>query len=1325
MKEFPLRQHFYASAPVGLSGTRGLQTVASSPELRADGVRELLEGHCRYATIEGFADEELPVNWGWFQLDQLRACIHRVGYSGTDDIGRRGNFMAHNLVVDLSAMELIDFDVPALIEWVRYDSPLKYLYPKTGIEDGFVRRHTQLYDRFGQQRDGLTSIPSLTVPIDRVREIRKALDAQLHADRLPEVIKALGADRTTTIVRAALRRTDAPQSLVVTGLRDGKRESSLERSVMGLLFAFYPAHVRRNMFFSTYHEDPAESVRMTHGHESEPKPHQLLRVVFSPQPVVNDFDSASTNVCIVDVDEPAGSQPPVPEVVERNVRVFVKDASSMTAVRRFRDTASQFDWPSEAAGMEQTERLMQGFARMAGSRTDAPREADYELLDTATASQRYCLVETADHAHRMIAAFHELRDCNQASLRRLTQNYLALVQKPADPTEKEPLYTQLPPKEFGTAVCQLLRLSVRLNNYESLQVLLEFVNTARIGESLRRLIYETFGKMFEGGLSHLTTADASLGLWTVVHRCLQSGTADVNRLLDQIARALVDRVIALDKSTTTHAIDVRVVDLLLAAPMPLPSDFVNRLKLVVKLSRKLPVAQATEIVSVFLRKLVDLNRVSADAYEELSREDSLLFAVFGCRDVLINPANPSAARLLEKFTTLGLLAEYWRGSELLWGSLWQSSYHLITGLYADRRAEVIQTLGSLYLQVGGAKLYEQLTEMYASLNSRDADSLVKAHLDLIQIAGDYGKSLDDVAHRNTAEALCYQHLLRLIVAILRETNNDADLRRLLTEPLRALLQLTEPDEKRLALWFWKIGVDLTKDAPMRSVSIAAIRDRLMTTLRPLCRPDEAEVRAWWLAKLLTLGHQNPASKNWEDYLAPALAELFLDYPGAIVNTPTPSPFRAYLHIQCNGKVWQHIRSKMIQECRVGNNSDEGWRNWFDSARPRVSLIDAMARTMSSDGSTTLLDSIWASIFGDDDQMDLDYCRALALILSFPPHEEATRRARSSLERQLGLFIRYLKEQMNGLDNGAQNGQQLLQWLTDLSRFVLAIPGVTLESAQANDLWPLLSWCVCNATESRSAILQAATCVGVAACHAATNVTSASGPWYDLFYYLSFNRRTMRLPQGIKTPVEMWVEVGDRLFATFPLLEAGQAAKLLAMLKNNKQALSGSNGKEKASMFGRLLARIPLRKPILRDDTYYALCKPSGLVSKNDANSSLRHRALFVACCYAVGPELREVLLAFTGNAGDKPATNPQALGRAFAWLLLPEGPAGAPARARMWSNNPQLDQLHSDFKKRWGDVTASLFDTLTQQGVQSDGAREIADLLGLEYNAPLTAAVVQ
>ena len=248
-----LQQHWYGSAPLGQAASRGFQTIARSRSLAQDAE---LESHCVYRrpTLASPArpaparrEGPWPVNWGWFALDRDRVLLHRIGYAGTDEGGRPGNFLAHNLIACRAELEQIDFDVPALFRWVSLLSPFRYPLD-VGGSDGFPHNYRQLYALHGQDRQKLQNIAPLEIPVADLLQMRQEMDAgarEGHREVLPDLLRCL------------LCTPDQRRVILMAGLSQGEEDSAREQGLLELLFGLLPFPCRETLTYSTYESEPA------------------------------------------------------------------------------------------------------------------------------------------------------------------------------------------------------------------------------------------------------------------------------------------------------------------------------------------------------------------------------------------------------------------------------------------------------------------------------------------------------------------------------------------------------------------------------------------------------------------------------------------------------------------------------------------------------------------------------------------------------------------------------------------------------------------------------------------------------------------------------------------------------------------------------------------------------------------------------------------------------------------------------------------------------------------------------------------------------------
>jgi hypothetical protein len=334
MTTLTIEQHFYGSAPVGLSGSRGFQTVARSKGCVS---HEKLEPHCSY--FRPSRKYELrPVNWGWLRLRDGRVCIHRIAYSGNDELGRPGNFFAHNLVLGPDDLEAIDYHVPLLFRWVAERSPITY--PSPDGSSGFARSYSQVFERLGwdpkrlrdalrDERDQLTRIEPLRVPVDELEGFRRESDEQFR-----ECGSELSSAPAAVVVRALLAEPPRRKPVLVLSYGDGEEGSARELRLVELLFALVPYHVRKRLTFSTYC-----GLRPGASAKDLPDRQLILTTRYNPE---FRLESADFPVWIVDGIGSSHRLPPDSASAQRVGKLLSE--GRFGDLLELRDTASDFDF---------------------------------------------------------------------------------------------------------------------------------------------------------------------------------------------------------------------------------------------------------------------------------------------------------------------------------------------------------------------------------------------------------------------------------------------------------------------------------------------------------------------------------------------------------------------------------------------------------------------------------------------------------------------------------------------------------------------------------------------------------------------------------------------------------------------------------------------------------------------------------------------------------------------------------------------------------------------------------------------------------------------
>ena len=123
-------QHLYSSVERGYRPDhgRGFQTVAVSRELAGTEDLKVLERAAFYAVRRG--NGVPPVKEVYFKLPSGRVAIGRTVESGTDSLGREGNYLAHHLILEADAFRAAGADAFAVLDAAQPAAPGTDLTPR-------------------------------------------------------------------------------------------------------------------------------------------------------------------------------------------------------------------------------------------------------------------------------------------------------------------------------------------------------------------------------------------------------------------------------------------------------------------------------------------------------------------------------------------------------------------------------------------------------------------------------------------------------------------------------------------------------------------------------------------------------------------------------------------------------------------------------------------------------------------------------------------------------------------------------------------------------------------------------------------------------------------------------------------------------------------------------------------------------------------------------------------------------------------------------------------------------------------------------------------
>jgi hypothetical protein len=525
-----IEQHWYGSAPVGLEVSRGFQTLAHSPGLTDF---KALKPHCYYKKPAG-SREGPPVAWGWFNLDAERVCVYRIGDAGTDELGRMGNILAHNLVVRRTDLDAIDFDIPALVRWVRQRSPYRYR-DESGREDGFAASYVGLHQLLDPgcevpDKARLQQAPILQVPTDDLARIRADMDAELEAGLLQELQQRLKPAFLEGVLRAFLSPPDQRRPVLLIGLGNGARESELEWKLVEWLFTVLPACCRQDLTFTTYENDIATMLSPPRA-GSVPAPHRPRRLIITT--TLNDtrLPPTARNIPLWLGNTKTGQlmMPPTPTLDLPGQVSKWMSRGEYSEVFEFRDAANAFRFPEPWSGMCDAWQIW-----------DLPRrEVEFDdyptfirLADCPRPGQSFVLqvgLQLTQRAEQLLAQKQVLR----GHFARMYIQALCLQMPRLDPEEQTGLL-----EESAWSLASFFRWALYPGSEEHLAYLFRVFAASPSLQSLHPVALKALRQNL-AGKDHLDRAEALLGLCHQVRQQVGS-TAGVGTFLTGAGALLLD-----------------------------------------------------------------------------------------------------------------------------------------------------------------------------------------------------------------------------------------------------------------------------------------------------------------------------------------------------------------------------------------------------------------------------------------------------------------------------------------------------------------------------------------------------------------------------------------------------------------------------------------------------------------------------------------------------------------------------------------------------------------------------------------------------------------
>jgi hypothetical protein len=1060
MTDILLEQHWYGSAPTGLQLSRGFQVIARSPDLGDD---PLLEGHCAYKRPPSLPDKKLPpVNWGWFPLDKDRACIHRVGYSGTDELGRPGNFLAHNLIVRREDLERIDYDVPALIRWVRTRARQRYPL-RVGGDDGFARNYKNLYDTYGEDKGKLARVSPLAVPVEEVLGLRKQFDDAWQCDLLAPLRQRLQPDDLAALLHAYLCEPDQRRPiLLVIGGDEEDGDFPLEFKIADFLFSLMPFHCRSRLTFCTYSHDPSALLAPPAPGDG-PAPHKDLRLVMTTP--TNDFAPAVNRAGAVWVVNTHTRRHSVPQPSPLSTRYlgWVQEGRWDT-IRRLRDDMHSFAFAEELSGLHDAYEL----------RNFATRPLIREDYGPFTRAAR-CMRTTANYpeflatAHHAIAGWRQVAGRDAALLRSLAVGYLHVLRlqyarlSPADRAARR--------TEVSADLGLLFREALVPDSTAVIGQLLRVVNQPFFAE-LRPSALRDFAAALEEGVRGRLGSDPAraitanrLEYWADLWDNLREGCLGAERDCQDFlaqASALFCSLLCLAEKRARRAlhkaVQTFVLPMLCSTPVPDLAELERRLGLLWDVNPEEGPASCAALLVNLARagRLPSLDDLATE------RRDLVLRFFEAFREAMKDPAFQSAPRPL---ASPKLIPAYWQvppeDQDIRLHRGFRTLLRAVSRLPdPDQLADVVAKVGQKYLAEGAEQLERVLRLDGPPRSAEEYAELAAAHCDLLELL----RPSEDANNDQLLVRLA-AHLRDLLAWLLALPGTAIDGNN--PDPLAVPLDLfLKWDASRCSLRMNCYRQILGRVIDVRQ-GFTGDEPALLGRLREaLARRLHDAAEAAWLphALRLAIAHPGTALAQLE---VPILACVLEDDPSLADEGGGNRPMRSVCaEPLASPQLWQYVAGRLIHSCADRARLREAVETWFAAKGRCRPLLDGLqqrgllpdvgqqltARLVSTENAEAVLESIRR--LGD------------LLVYRLPP--ELAGPARDALA---GLLPRYLDalfrlvQQQRDASPGWVPPMSLADTALTLCR-PLAVVGDALDPGWLGAFWPFLGDCLGSLSPSQ-------------------------------------------------------------------------------------------------------------------------------------------------------------------------------------------------------------------------------------------------------------------
>lgn len=952
MATMTLEQHWYGSSPYGLKLARGFQTLGRTPGLPEDA---LLERHCAYKRPIAQKEGNPPVNWGWFELGNGLACIHRIGYSGTDEVGRPGNFLAHSLIARTADLKSIDYDIPSLIRWVRFQSPQQYPLPKGG-SDGFVRHHNQLYQAYSKDKEKLRSLPPLQVPLDAVRAIRQQTDAAWETEIVAPLREKLKEETLTALLQAVLCETEQRRPILFVSPTAGDEESSLELKILEFLFVLLPATSRAGLTFSTYDHEPLGSSTQTRPGSPPPRPgvpaarggatptsgpHKNRRLVItSPFIDVSKTINPRAAPTLWFINPRAGQATvPPPNLVSAGYDACLRQGN-VAELQAQRELASCFEYPDEWSGLVDPWGLRELLHK------PLTRD-DYALFARAAehlgkGASAAVGMRLLDMARRLVAGWDEVPDPDTGLLKHLAAIYLHSLAS---------LYPTLPAEERAARrpelvgdLGMLFRHAVRLGAIEVVQMLVrypcQYSNLADFqAEALGTYAVALGQALDEQSRPPQRVTAERVGLWAdlwdSIYQLGRKSDSPARALLMSAADAFTRALCATDpfvRPRLRRWVDALVLPVFALCRISDADELARRLAFLGHMSPREGMTWCAKLlVHQFRKGLID-GAVLAALVQD--RHDLLLRFYEAWRTAM--NAEPGLAEVLRPALGATLLQAYWKSPPEQQDALLHQGVRTVLSQCptGPEYSSFWDNLAQQYLAEGAGQLAGHLHDNRAR-SLRDVAEMAAAHCQLLDLldanASDPDRLLEAALRQHHAQLLVYL-LSRPPGSIVDDGSEGNPLR----EPLQFLGSWYRDFKERMPFLTGVIrqaadalkGLGVTEDDELPL--LGNFRDCLKELFKESSEP-------WWYVHLLEQSVRKP-DLTPEQLETRVTALVLQDRPDLAEPVTATGSFRRFIDEHLSPPVWQCVVDCAVEACRNRETGPQAMQKWFDPKSAHQKLL---------------------------------------------------------------------------------------------------------------------------------------------------------------------------------------------------------------------------------------------------------------------------------------------------------------------------------------------------------------------------------------------------